>query len=52
MIACACRYGLLRLRLVASVALFLSIAAAAQQTVKFDAATISGLPARRTESAI
>ena len=49
MIACACRYGLLRL--VASAALFLSVAAAAQQAVKFDAATISGLPARNIGSA-
>src|SRR5438034_11393024 len=49
MIGCACRYGLLRL--VASAALFLSVAAAAQQTVKLDAATTSGLPARNIGSA-
>src|SRR6266581_683326 len=37
--------------LVACAALFLSVAAAAQQPVKFDAATISGLPARNIGSA-
>src|SRR6266550_1340196 len=51
MIACARRYSWSRLILVASATLFLSVAAAAQQPVKFDAATISGLPARNIGSA-
>src|SRR5437763_7913648 len=51
MIACARRYSWSRLILVASATLFLSVAAAAQQPVKFDAATISGLPTRNIGSA-
>ena len=51
MIACVCRYNWLRLKLVACASLFLSAAAAAQRPVKFDAATISGLPARNIGSA-
>src|SRR2546427_1236448 len=53
MIACVRPYSIVRswLRLAASAGLFLSVAASAQQAVKFDAATISGLPARNIGSA-
>ena len=51
MIACARRYSWSRLILVTSAALFLSLLGTAQQPVKFDAATISGLPARNIGSA-
>src|SRR5438445_3343066 len=53
MIACPRSYRTLSLwlGLAASAGLFLSVAALAQQAVKFDAATISGLPARNVGSA-
>src|SRR2546426_11085073 len=53
MIACSRWYLALRLwlGLAGSAGLFLSVAASAQQAVKFDAATISGLPARNIGSA-
>src|SRR2546428_7858108 len=52
MIACPRSYRTLSLwlGLAASAGLFLSVAASAQQAVKFDADTISGLPARNIDS--